>query len=77
MSLNVLRLTMIFLPLVALLVCRNVRALAPPATPLAVRSPYLNCWVQFSETSASMFGSTWPTTFNSTQVCHPYILSWR
>ena len=39
----------------------------PVAIPLAVRSPYLNCWLPLSN------GSTWdrtlPTTYDLSQVC--------
>ena len=67
MSFLVSQLTMIFLPLLALLLSRDVRAqvtFVPPAVPLAVRSPYLNCWLQ-----NATFGQTWPTSFNNSQVC--------
>jgi hypothetical protein len=73
MSFIISKLTIIFLPLLALLLSRNVRAQAtfvPPAIPLAVRSPYLSCWLQNSN-PATLFGQTWPTTFNHSQVCHP------
>ncbi len=79
MSLMVSRLTMILLPLVALLFSNDVRAqqaLTPSAYPLAVRSPYLNCWVQYGDPNAPLFGLTWPTTFNRSQVCRPSIFSW-
>ncbi|KAF8497594.1 hypothetical protein F5888DRAFT_301200 [Russula emetica] len=71
MSLIVSRLglTMILLPLFALLLSRNVKAqqpFFPSAIPLAVRSPYLNCWLQSG--AAPAFGSTWPTTFNNSQI---------
>ena len=73
MSFIVSQLTMIFLPLLALLLSRNVTAQVtsvPPAIPLAVRSPYLSCWLQSGNATAA-FGQTWPTTFNHSQVCHP------
>ncbi|KAF8491808.1 hypothetical protein F5888DRAFT_1619585 [Russula emetica] len=63
----------IFLPLLALLLSRNVRAqvtFVPFAVPLAVRSPYLNCWLQDGNPATS-FGQTWPTTFN-----YPQVLGW-
>ena len=63
---------MILLPLFALLLSHTVRAqqyFLPTAIPLAVRSPYLNCWLQTR--SPTVFGSTWPTSFNLSQVCHP------
>jgi hypothetical protein len=66
---------MIFLPLIVLLLFRNVGAqvnLLPFAIPLAVRSPYLNCWLQ-NGSSVTEFAQTWPSTFNRTQVCHPSI----
>ena len=74
MSFILSRLTTILLPLFALLLSHNVRAqqaFLPSAIPLAVRSPYLNCWLQSGP--EPLFGSTWPTTFNISQVCHPYI----
>jgi hypothetical protein len=53
------QLTMIFLPLLALLLSRNVRAqvtfVPQAAIPVAVRSPYLNCW--FENGNAAIF---WP-----------------
>ena len=58
------QLTMIFLPLLALLFSQNVRAqvtFVPPAIPLAVRSPYLNCWLP--NVNSTIFGQTWPATF--------------
>ncbi|KAF8491814.1 hypothetical protein F5888DRAFT_1613303 [Russula emetica] len=70
MSLIVSQLATIFLPLLALLLSRNVRAqvtFVPPAIPLAVRSPYLSCWLQNGNT-ATTFGQTWPTTFNQSQI---------
>jgi hypothetical protein len=73
MSFTVSQLAMIFLPLLALLLSRNVTAQVtsvPPAIPLAVRSPYLSCWLQSGNATAA-FGQTWPTTFNRSQVCHP------
>lgn len=72
MSLVLSRLTMITLPLFAFLLSHNVRAqqsFFPPAIPLAVRSPYLNCWLQTG--TPPVFGATWPTSFNVSQVCHP------
>ncbi|KAF8491815.1 hypothetical protein F5888DRAFT_1619594 [Russula emetica] len=38
-----------------------------PAVPLAVRSPYLNCWLHDNE-NVSTSGQTWPTTFNPSQI---------
>jgi hypothetical protein len=75
MSPIVSRLTMILLPLFALLLSHNVRAqdFFPSAIPLAVRSPYLNCWLQSGSATTPLFGSTWPTNFNNSQVCYPYI----
>jgi hypothetical protein len=73
MSFILSQLTMIFLPLLALLLSRNVTAqvtFVPPAVPLAVRSPYLNCWLQDGN-ATTLYGQTWPTTFNHSQVCHP------
>src|SRR6267154_5413971 len=49
MSLILSQLTMFLLPLLALLLSHNVRAqqpFFPSAIPLAVRSPYLSCWLQ-------------------------------
>ena len=71
MSLIISRLARILLPLYALLLFHDVKAqqaFFPSAIPLAVRSPYLNCWLQPG--TAPGFGSTWPTTFNISQVCH-------
>ncbi|KAI0278710.1 hypothetical protein BGY98DRAFT_1186437 [Russula aff. rugulosa BPL654] len=72
MSFIVSQLTMIFLPFLALLLSCNVRAQAtstPPAAaiPLSVRSPYLNCWLQ-QNGNLPIFGQTWPTTINDSQV---------
>ncbi|KAF8497612.1 hypothetical protein F5888DRAFT_1923669 [Russula emetica] len=70
MSFIVSQLTTIFLPLLALLLSRNVRAQVtsiPPTVPLAVRSPYLSCWLQ-NGNPATTFGQTWPTTFNHSQI---------
>lgn len=65
---------MILLPLFAILLSHSTvraqQAFFPAAIPLAVRSPYLNCWLQSGPAPASAFGSTWPTTFNVSQVCH-------
>ena len=48
--------------------------LYPPTMPLAVRSPYLNCWLQANMTAVS-FVHTLPTTSNYSQVLPiPYIL---
>ena len=73
MSFIVSQLTMIFLPLLFLLLsCNVVRAqvtFVPPAVPLAVRSPYLNSWLKNG--SAAIFGQTWPTSLNHSQVCRP------
>jgi len=72
------RLTMILvLILLTLLLSSNVAAqktIIPPAIPLAVRSPYLSCWNNHSNNA--VFGRSWPTTINDTQVCHPRIVSW-
>jgi hypothetical protein len=76
MSFILSKLTMIFLPLLALLLSRNVRAqvtFVPPAVPLAVRSPYLNCWLHHNE-NVAIYGQTWSSTFNHTQVCHPRVV---
>ncbi len=77
MSFIVSRTTMIFLLLLTFHLFCNVRAqvtFVPPALPLAVRSPYLNCWLQNG--NGALFGQTWPTTFNHNQVCHPRMSSW-
>ncbi|KAI0278699.1 hypothetical protein BGY98DRAFT_916673 [Russula aff. rugulosa BPL654] len=37
-----------------------------PAVPLAVRSPYLNCWLQ--NVNSPIAGQTWPTTINVSQI---------
>ena len=73
-SLFVSRLTMIFLLILTLLLSSSVTAF-PSAIPLAVRSPYFNCWLPVSN-NISTLGQTWPTTFNLTQVCHLHIFSW-
>ena len=70
MSFILSQLTMIFLSLLAHIMTPNVRAqvtFVPPAIPLAVRSPYLNCWL--INGTGALFGQTWPTTFNHSQVC--------
>jgi hypothetical protein len=69
-----LRLTMILLLILTLLLSLNVRAeeyfyFQLPAVPLAVRSPYLNSWLHYNG-NVSVFGQTWPATFNRSQVCH-------
>jgi hypothetical protein len=67
MSPTISRLTIIlllFLPF--FLLSPNTRAQLPPAIPLAVRSPYLNCWLH-----NATLGQAWPTTFSHSQVCHP------
>lgn len=45
------------------------QTLFPPAIPLAVRSPYLNSWL--NPTNGSTFRQLWqwPTTYTSTPVC--------
>ncbi len=76
-SLSVSRLTLIFLLPFTLLLSRNVRAqvtFVASAIPLAVRSPYLNCWLYNRD--APIFGQTWPTTLNQSQVCHACIVRW-
>jgi len=41
--------------------------------PLAVRSPYLNCWNPLQ--NSSTFGRFWPTNVDVTAVClSPYVL---
>jgi hypothetical protein len=67
-----LRPPMILLLLVTLLLSSNIVAY-PSAIPLAVRSPYLNCWLH---SNSSILGQTWSATYNSSQVCHPHIFSW-
>ena len=72
MSFIVPQLTMFFLPFLALFLSHNVGAqvtFVPPAVPLAVRSPYLNSWLKNG--TAAIFGQTWPTSLNHSQVCHP------
>ena len=44
-----------------------------PVIPLAVRSPYLNCWLQYNKTSTATIRQTWPTAANFSQVCRPNI----
>jgi hypothetical protein len=70
-SLIVLRLTMILLFLFTLLLSSNIVAFFP-AVPLAVRSPYLNCWLH-NNGETNTVGQIWPTTPNRSQVCHPRI----
>ena len=68
---------MILLLLTTLIFSTNLRAqqtFFPPAIPLAVRSPYLNTWDYL--TNGSIFGQTWPTTFNNSMVCRPRLSSW-
>ena len=43
---------------------RAQRFVYPPTIPLAVRSPYLNCWLQYSNS----FTAFRPTTFNQSEV---------
>jgi hypothetical protein len=75
MTLIASRLTMIFLLLLTLFPPSNVTASPPSAAiPLAVRSPYLNCWLPVSN-NISTLDQTWPTTFNLTQVCHLHIFT--
>ena len=69
MSFIISRLTMILSLILTLLLSLNVKAqqtFFPPAIPLAVRSPYLTCWDYL--TNGSVFGQTWPTTFNNPMV---------
>ena len=79
------RLTVILLLLLSFLLFPNARAqiqagveqfLSPPTMPLAVRSPYLNCWLQYNQSFMASFGHSWPTTFNHSQVFHPHIFYW-
>ena len=61
---------MIFLPPLTLLLSHNVRAqvtFVPPEIPLAVHSPYLNCWLPNG--FGALFGQTWPTSL-ANQVCY-------
>ena len=78
----VTRPTTIILLLVTLLLSPNIRAQkylqafpTLPAIPLAVRSPYLNSWLN-NNGNAFMNSPTWPTTFNCSQVCHVRVFSW-
>jgi hypothetical protein len=76
MSLSLSRLTTILLLILNLLLSPNIRAqqfLHPPTIPLAVRSPYLNCWLQCNRTLSTEWGHTWPTNSNISQVCHSHI----
>ena len=62
--------------LLTLFISLNVKAqqtITPPVIPLAVRSPYLNCWNNLSYNA--VIGHSWPTTFNDNQVRHPRIFS--
>jgi hypothetical protein len=80
MSLTISRLTIFLLLFISLLLSPNTtraqQFLYPPTIPLAVRSPYLNCWLQYNKTFTTSFGHTWPTTSNHSQVCHPHIFYW-
>ncbi|KAF8497617.1 hypothetical protein F5888DRAFT_1613412 [Russula emetica] len=70
MSLTISRLPIILVLFLSFLLSPNTRAQElsfTPSFPLAVRSPYLNCWLQFNNTYTAGFG-TWPTTFNHSQV---------
>jgi len=56
------------------LAARAQQTLFPGAVPLAVRSPYLNCWDPLQ--NPSTFGRSWPTTYDTSAVClSPYVLS--
>jgi len=61
---------MILLLLFILHLSSNIAALS---IPLAVRSPYLNCWLH---SNGSLFGYTWTATPNRSQVCHLGVFSW-
>ena len=77
MSFTISRLTTSLLLLLTLILSTKVRAqqtVFPPAIPLAVRSPYLTCWDYL--TNGTVFGQTWPTTFNKSMVCRPRFSSW-
>jgi hypothetical protein len=74
--LTISRLTIILLLFLSFLPSSIIRAQQPflwnpPITPLAVRSPYLNCWAQ---PNSAGFGQ-WPTTFNHSQVAIPIYLT--
>jgi hypothetical protein len=79
------RLTIILILFLSFLLSPNARAqlqvgvqqfLYPPTIPLAVRSPYLNCWLQYNQSFTASFGHTLPTTFNHSQVLlSPYFTS--
>jgi hypothetical protein len=77
MSLTISQLTIVLLLFLSILLSPTIRAQQlSPTYPLAVRSPYLNCWLQFNNTFSVGFGHTWPTTFNHSQVCHPHMFYW-
>jgi hypothetical protein len=77
MSLTTSRLTIYLLLFLSFLVSPNATRAQqfsyPPTIPLAVRSPYLNCLLQYNQTFTTTFGHAWPTTSNLSQVCHPNI----
>ena len=66
-------LILILLAIIVFPIVKAQQTILPPAIPLAVRSPYLNCWNNHSYNA--VIGESWPTTFNDSQVCHPRILS--
>lgn len=84
MSLTISRLTIFLLLFLSFLLSPNTTRAQlnleqisdSPIIPLAVRSPYLNCWLQYNETSTRSFGHTWPTTSKLSQVCHPNVFYW-
>jgi hypothetical protein len=78
MSLTISRLTIFLLLFLSFLLSPNATRAQQfsysPTIPLAVRSPYLNCWLQYNRSSVTAtLGHIWPTTSNFSQVCHPNI----
>ena len=82
MSLTISHLTIFLSLFLSFLVSPNTtraqQFLLPPTIPLAVRSPNLNCWLQYNHDSRDLtiFSGTWPTTSNHSQVCHPHAFYW-
>ncbi|KAI0278703.1 hypothetical protein BGY98DRAFT_505082 [Russula aff. rugulosa BPL654] len=76
MSLTISRLTIFLLLFLSFLLSPNTTRAQlnleqisdSPIIPLAVRSPYLNCWLQYNETSSRSFGHTWPKTSKLSQT---------
>jgi len=61
------QLVLLFLVLFLNPAARAQQTLFPGAVPLAVRSPYLNCWEPLR--NSSTFGRSWPMIYDISQVC--------